>query len=334
MVPAEKRVLNKSKLKKVITQILRSEGEELIRAAERIPEKLIEASKIILSHDGKVVICGMGKSGLIAQKIVATFCSTGTQAVFLHAAEALHGDLGIYAPGDPTILISKSGSTEEILRLIPILQEFKSPLIGILGNMNSPLVNRVDLVLDASVEKEADPLGLVPTSSTTLTLGIGDALAAVLMTSREFNYEDFARFHPGGDIGKQLYLTVRRIMQPLNQVAVVDLETHLRDIVIQMTEKPQGAALVLNENQELSGIVTEGDLRRCLATNGDIDRLSARDVMTLAPVAITIEAPLQTAITLMEDRKSQISVLPVLGQDGSTCVGLLRLHDIYQTKLL
>jgi arabinose-5-phosphate isomerase len=334
MASAGKKSLDTSKLEKVVTQILRAEGDELIRAAERIPEDLIKASKIILDHDGKVVICGLGKSGLIAQKIVATLCSTGTQAVFLHAAEALHGDLGIYAPGDPTILISKSGSTEELLRLIPILREFKSPLIGILGNMNSPLVKRVDLVLDASVEKEADPLGLVPTSSTTLTLGIGDALAAVLMTSREFNHDDFARFHPGGDIGKQLHLTVKRIMQPLEQVAVVDSHTHLRDIVILMTEKPQGAALVLHENQRLAGIVTEGDLRRCLATNGDIDQLSAGDIMTKNPIAVTIEAPLQTAITLMEDRESQISVLPVLDRDGGTCVGLLRLHDIYQTKLL
>jgi len=326
--------MNGDKLKEVAAQILRMEGQELIRAADRVKENVVKSSEIILNHSGKVVICGLGKSGLIGQKIVATLCSTGTQAVFLHAAEALHGDLGIYAPGDPTILISKSGSTEEHLRLIPILKDFNSPLIGIIGNMKSPLVKLVDIVLDASVDSEADPLGVVPTSSTTLTLAIGDALAGVLMTHREFKHEDFARIHPGGILGRKLLLTVKNVMQTVANVAAVLKNEALRGVVIKMTKYPQGAALVIDAENKLQGIITDGDLRRCLATKGDIDKLTAAEVMTKNPVSIPVESLLQSAITLMEDRESQISVLPVVEADGKTCAGLLRLHDIYQTHLL
>ena len=326
--------MTQSELKSIASQILREEGEELIKAADRIPDSVIQACEIIVNHPGKVVICGMGKSGLIGQKIASTLCSIGNKAVFLHASEAVHGDLGIYAPGDPTIVISKSGASEEMVRLIPILKEFKSPLIGILGNMKSPLVDQMDVVLDASVEKEADPLGIVPTSSTTLTLGIGDAMAAVLMTHREFNHDDFAKLHPAGDLGRRLRLTVKNIMQPIKNVAVVNKDDRLRKVVIDMTEKPQGAALVIDSNSQLLGIVTEGALRRCLAEEGDIDQMTVSDVMTTDPVAINMGALLKDALMLMEDRESQISVLPVVNGDGKSCAGLLRLHDIYQTNLL
>jgi len=325
--------MTQSELKSIASQILREEGEELIKAADRIPDSVIQACEIIVNHPGKVVICGMGKSGLIGQKIASTLCSIGNKAVFLHASEAVHGDLGIYAPGDPTIVISKSGASEEMVRLIPILKEFNSPLIGILGNMKSPLVDQMDVVLDASVEKEADPLGIVPTSSTTLTLGIGDAMAAVLMTHREFNHDDFAKLHPAGDLGRRLRLTVKNIMQPIKNVAVVNKDDKLRKVVIEMTEKPQGAALVIDSNSQLLGIVTEGDLRRCLAEEGDIDQMVVSDVMTTDPVAINMGALLKDALMLMEDRESQISVLPVVNGDGKSCAGLLRLHDIYQTNL-
>ena len=325
--------MTQSELKSIASQILREEGEELIKAADRIPDSVIEACEIIVNHPGKVVICGMGKSGLIGQKIASTLCSIGNKAVFLHASEAVHGDLGIYAPGDPTIVISKSGASEEMARLIPILKEFKSPLIGILGNMKSPLVDQMDVVLDASVEKEADPLGIVPTSSTTLTLGIGDAIAAVLMTHREFNHDDFAKLHPAGDLGRRLRLTVKNIMQPIKNVAVVNKDDRLRKVVIDMTEKPQGAALVIDSNSQLLGLVTEGDLRRCLVEEGDIDQMTVSDVMTIDPVAINMGALLKDALMLMEDRESQISVLPVVNGDGKSCAGLLRLHDIYQTNL-
>ena len=323
-----------AKLISVAAQVLKLEGKELLAAAERISESIVEASTIINNHSGKVVLCGMGKSGLIAQKIAATLCSIGNKAVFLHAAEAAHGDLGVYAPGDPTILISKSGVTEEMLRLIPILREFNSPLIGILGNMNSPLVRKVDIVLDASVTKEADPLGIVPTSSTTLTLAIGDAITGVLMRQREFNHDDFARLHPAGDLGRRLRLMVENIMQPINEVAVVEQNDSLRKIVIEMTKKPQGAALVVDKQHQLLGIITEGDLRRSLAEGKDIDKITVVDLITSNPIAINIKSPLKDAMILMEDRKSQISVLPVVNDDGKTCAGLLRLHDIYQANLL
>ncbi len=220
------------KLNGIASNILKAEAQELINVADRIDESVVKAAKIILKHDGKVVVCGVGKSGLIGQKIVATFCSTGTQAVFLHASDALHGDLGIYRPGDPTILISKSGATDEVVRLIPLLREFKSPLIGIIGNNDSPLADKVDVVLDSTVSSEADPLGVVPTNSTTVTMAIGDALAAVLMTAKKFNQEDFARFHPGGNLGRRLKLQVKDVMTPIDKVAVVPPTQSIKETIL------------------------------------------------------------------------------------------------------
>ena len=325
--------MNEHSLKSVAKNVLVGEGEQLINAADRISDKMEIACDIITNHNGKIVISGMGKSGLIAQKIAATLCSIGNEAVFLHPAEAVHGDLGIYAPGDPTILISKSGATDEIVRLIPILKEFNSPLIGILGNMNSILSNEMDLVIDASVSKEVDPLGIVPTSSTTLTLAIGDALAAVLMANKNFKREDFAKLHPAGDLGRRLKLKVKDIMQPIDKVATVDSNDDLRNTVIKMTEKPQGAALVLNNEKILMGIITEGDLRRSLANEIDIDNCKANEVMSVNPITIKVDSSLSEVISLMENRESQISVLPVVDQ-SNICLGLIRIHDIYQTQLL
>jgi arabinose-5-phosphate isomerase len=320
-------------LRQVSRNVLIGEAEQMISAADRISDKIVEACEVINGHTGKIVISGMGKSGLIAQKIAATLCSIGNKAVFLHPAEAVHGDLGIYAPGDPTILISKSGATDEILRLLPILKEFKSPLIGILGNMNSVLSNEVDLAIDASVSSEVDPLGIVPTASTTLTLAIGDALTAVLMSHKNFKREDFAKLHPAGDLGRRLKLRVKDIMQRIEKVAVVAPDDKLRSVVIKMTENPQGAALVLDDQGSLLGIVTEGDLRRSLADNIDIDNSKAKEVMSQKPITIKIGSLLSEVLSVMEDRESQISVLPVVS-DELKCVGLIRIHDIYQTQLL
>jgi len=320
-------------LRMVSRNVLIGEAEQMISAADRISDKIVEACELINNHSGKIVISGMGKSGLIAQKIAATLCSIGNKAVFLHPAEAVHGDLGIYAPGDPTILISKSGATDEILRLLPILKEFKSPLIGILGNMNSVLSNEVDLAIDASVSSEVDPLGIVPTASTTLTLAIGDALTAVLMSHKNFKREDFAKLHPAGDLGRRLKLRVKDIMQRIEKVAVVAPDDKLRSVVIKMTENPQGAALVLDDEGLLLGIVTEGDLRRSLADNIDIDNSKAKEVMSQKPITIKVGSLLTEVLSVMEDRVSQISVLPVVS-DELKCVGLIRIHDIYQTQLL
>ena len=298
-------------LKIIAASILKTEANELLQAADRVSESIVDAAKLIDNHNGKVMICGLGKSGLIAQKIAATFCSVGRKAVFLHAVDALHGDLGIFEAGDPTIVISKSGSTEEIVRLIPILKEFESPLIGIVGNMNSSIIDDLDIVLDASVDNEADPLGIVPTSSTTLTLSIGDALAGVLMSVKGFNKNDFARYHPSGSLGKRLLLTVENIMQHISNVAVVNMTDKLRKVVIAMTEKPNGAAIVKCKNDGF-GLITDGDLRRCLAEGEDIDLLDAEKIMTTDPVSISSNSSVDNALKLMEDRRSQISVLPVV----------------------
>ena len=320
-------------LKIIAASILKTEANELLQAADRVSESIVDAAKLIDNHNGKVMICGLGKSGLIAQKIAATFCSVGRKAVFLHAVDALHGDLGIFEAGDPTIVISKSGSTEEIVRLIPILKEFESPLIGIVGNMNSSIIDDLDIVLDASVDNEADPLGIVPTSSTTLTLSIGDALAGVLMSVKGFNKNDFARYHPSGSLGKRLLLTVENIMQHISNVAVVKMTDKLRKVVIAMTEKPNGAAIVKCKNDGF-GLITDGDLRRCLAEGEDIDLLDAERIMTTDPVSISSNSSVDNALKLMEDRRSQISVLPVVSEENGECLGLIRLHDIYQTRLL
>ena len=320
-------------LKIIAASILKTEANELLQAADRVSESIVDAAKLIDNHNGKVMICGLGKSGLIAQKIAATFCSVGRKAVFLHAVDALHGDLEIFDAGDPTIVISKSGSTEEIVRLIPILKEFESPLIGIVGNMNSSIIDDLDIVLDASVDNEADPLGIVPTSSTTLTLSIGDALAGVLMSVKGFNKNDFARYHPSGTLGKRLILTVEKIMQRISNVAVVNMTDKLRKVVIAMTEKPNGAAIVKCKNDGF-GLITDGDLRRCLAEGEDIDLLDAERIMTTDPVSISSNSSVDSALKLMEDRRSQISVLPVVSEENGECLGLIRLHDIYQTRLL
>ena len=315
----------------IARKILQDEANEILQAVERVSRSIVDAANIIDKSSGKIMICGMGKSGLIAQKIAATLCSVGSKAVFLHAADALHGDLGIYDPGDPTIMISKSGSTEEIIRLIPILKDLRSPLIGIIGNIKSPIIKDLDVVIDATVSNEADPLGIVPTSSTTLTLSIGDALAGVLMSKKGFVKEDFAKFHPAGDLGKRLRFTVENIMQQIDDIAIVNASDNLRDVVIAMTDKPQGAAIVICKDNEF-GIITDGDLRRLLAEGNNIDSLVADKVMTRDPISVSIEMPLENALKLMEDRKSQISVLPVIDSNNS-CVGLIRLHDIYQTHL-
>ena len=322
-----------SPLHKIVETTLKNEAKEIEDASRRVGPSVVETAEIILNHEGKVVICGLGKSGLIGQKIVATLCSTGIQAVFLHAAEALHGDLGIYHPGDPTILISKSGATEELRRLIPRLRDFNSPLIGLVGNVHSPVSNEVDIVLDASVSTEADPLGVVPTSSTTLTLAIGDALTSVLMAMREFKHEDFARLHPGGELGKQLRLRIQDVMHSLDEAVTVPLDQDFFEMTKLMTDKPLGAALVLDDEKHLLGIITDGDIRRCLAMNGNFNSMKLIDIMNKDPVSVPVQLSLDEAMKLMEDRPSQISVLPVMDLSRNVCVGLLRLHDIYQSKL-
>jgi arabinose-5-phosphate isomerase len=319
---------------KIAREVLTVEAQAVAAVAARLDQNLTKALELLLKHEGKVVVSGIGKSGHIGQKIAATLASTGTPAVFLHAAEAVHGDLGIYTPGDPSILVSKSGSTAELLRLIPVLRQFRSPLIAILGNLNSPIAGQADVVLDARVEREADPLNLAPTCSTTAALALGDALAVALMMARRFTDQDFARYHPAGQIGRNLWLKVSDVMHQNEAVAWVKPETPLRQVIIAMSQRPLGAACVVDENFLLLGIITDGDLRRTLVTQEDIRLLRASDCMTRQPITITPEASLRQATRMMEDRPSQISVLPVVDPLNQRCLGLIRIHDIYQPELI
>lgn len=313
-------------------QAMEIEAEAVRTASQRLDGNVSRAVELILSHPGKIVVTGLGKSGHVARKIAATLSSTGTPAVFLHAAEAAHGDLGIYAPHDPTLMVSKSGTTAELLELIPFLRDLPSPRIGILGNSRSPLACDMDVVLDASVEREADPENLAPTASATVALSLGHALAVALMRARNFSADDFGRFHPGGHLGRGLRLAASDVFHGRDEVAWARPEDTLKQVVIAMSHHPLGAACVVDAAGKLAGLITDGDLRRALETHDDIRSLHASDVMTTRPVTIHRDTRLLDALRLMEDRPSQISVLPVIDGAGR-CLGLLRLHDINRTDL-
>jgi len=314
-------------------QAMCAEAAAIEIAAGRLGEGFERAVQLLLGADSKLVICGIGKSGHIGSKLVATFSSCGLPAVFLHAAEAIHGDLGVYRPGDPTIVLSKSGSTNEVIRLMPVFRKFQSPVIAIVGNVHSPIAEMADVILDASVEKEADPLGLMPTSSSTVSLAIGDALASALAQAKQFTKEEFAVFHPGGQLGRNLLMAVSDVMHPVEIVACIHREQSLREVVIAMTRHPWGAACVVDPDDQLVGIITDGDVRRFLSESGDILGREAGECMTANPVATHPQATLGEAVRLMEERSSQISVLPVVKKGSKRLVGMLRLHDAYQPSL-
>ena len=321
----------KNEINGLSQSILESYSSQLLQVSKNIDQDIQSAAELIINNSGKLVICGLGKSGLIGQKIVATLCSTGTQSVYMHAAEAIHGDLGIYNPGDPTILISKSGNTEEIVRLIPILKEFKSPIIAIVGNIDSFIAKNADIILNGTIKKEIDPLGIVPTTSSLVALAIGDALASVLMVQRGFDKEDFARNHPGGELGKQLSLRVESVMHDIDDVAQISDSDSISSCAAKMTEKPLGVALQLEGNQ-LKGILTEGDLRKSIASSNDLND-SIKHFINTHPISITPSTSILDAMKIMEDRHSKISVLPIVNNQKK-CLGLLTLHDLYQTKLI
>ncbi len=327
-------LFDKTQCIEIIQSTLFREARAINDLAARVDETIVDAVQLILNHSGKIIVSGIGKSGHIAQKITATFCSTGTPAVYLHPSEALHGDLGIYAPGDPTVLISKSGSTHELLRLIPILRSLKSKIIAIVSNLDSPLARQVDIVLNACIKREADPLGLAPTASTMAAMAIGDALASGLMFARRFTEEDFAGFHPGGQLGRNLLLNVSDVMHPEHKVAKISPQTPFKNVIVAMTEFNLGAACVIDENRRLLGLITDGDLRRILLKYDDIRTLRAGEIMTQSPITIPPDAPLKDALQLMEDRPSQISVLPVVDPLANRWLGLVRVHDIYQPILV
>jgi arabinose-5-phosphate isomerase len=310
---------------------MEAEAEGITCAARRLDQQFLRAVRLIEEHNGKVVVTGLGKSGFVAQKLAATMCSTGTPAVFLHPVDALHGDVGIYAAGDPTIILSKSGTTLELLRLVPVLRSLNSKLIGILGNKTAALAREVDVLLDASVRVEADPFNLAPTASSAVATALGDALALAVRHARKLTPEHFAQLHPAGQLGRNLRVTVRQVMHSGSDVAWAHSDSSIREVIIAMNRCPLGAACVGSPDGALQGLITDGDLRRALQLNDDIRNIRVRDLMTATPVTIAPDATLQEALRLMEDRPSQISVLPVV--EGSRCVGLVRLHDLYQTDL-
>ena len=313
--------------------VLGAEADALRVMRDGLDENFARAVEILFSAESKVVISGVGKSGLIGQKIAATLCSTGTPAIFLHSADAVHGDLGICQPGDPVVLISKSGTTSEVVRLLPILRKTGAKIIAIVANRNSPLAEKADVVLDIGVKTEADPIGIVPTTSTTLQLAMGDALAAALMHKRHFGEKDFAKFHPAGQLGRNLLLTVKDVMHPTGKIAVVPADASLRDAVVAMTAFPHGAAIVATDDGTLLGI-TDGDLRRALHKYENLSAVSAKELMTTKPACAFESMSLGDAARVMEDRPSQISVLPVLDAPGGKVAGLIRIHDIYQAGLV
>lgn len=289
-------------------------------------EKCIEIFLHTLSQNGKIIVTGMGKSGKIASKISATLCSTGSFAVFLHPSEGLHGDLGLIQKNDCVLAISQSGNTLEITNLIPSFLQSGIPIIAISGNEHSLLVEKSSAWINSHIEKEACPHNLAPTVSTTLALAIGDALAIALMKARNFKIENFASNHPGGALGKKLTLKVADLMHSSEKLDFLAPSAGIEKIVSVLTEKKMGAVCIL-ENGKFLGIITDGDLRRALKRKSEFFQLQAKDIMCLKPTLVFDDELATTALELMENRPSQISVLPVFNRKNEW-KGMLRLHDI------
>lgn len=319
-----------------VVELLKLEATAINQAAERLQiEQLEKVLNLLINCQGKVVLTGVGKSGIVAQKIAATLCSIGNVAVSLHPCDALHGDLGIITDLDVVILFSNSGETQELIEIVPHLKHRQVPIIGILGNLNSTLACRVDVVLDASVDREACPLNLAPTTSTTVALAIGDAVAMTLMQMRSITPQDFALNHPAGRLGKRLTLRVVDLMHQGEDNPVIIPQASWIEIVSSITKGGLGAVNVVNHKGQLLGIITDGDLRRSIAKiePKDLKNLQAAAIMAENPVTVQPEQLAYDALQLMENRSSQISVLPVVDEEDN-CVGLLRLHDIARSGIL
>ena len=315
-----------------VEEILRLEADAINAAASRLISANIErAIDLIRCCDGKVIVIGVGKSGVIAQKIAQTFTSTGTVAIFVHPSDALHGSLGVVKETDVVLALSNSGETDEILAIMPALKKRGVSVISIVGNLDSTLARTSDIVLDASVDKEACPLNLAPTASTTVALALGDALAMTLMEARGLTAEDFAANHPAGRLGKRLTFRVESIMHESPNVRG---EAGWLDVVKAISKHALGAVNVVDNTGKLIGIVTDGDLRRTIERTdpAELGGLNALSMMTLDPITAKPEMLAYDALQLMENRPSQISVLPVVDVNGN-CVGLLRLHDVVKSGL-
>ena len=318
-----------------VQDLLRIEANAKAQTATRLEEAQVErVVDLIADCKGKVVILGVGKSGIIGQKIAATMTSTGTAALYLHPSDALHGGLGIVQPDDVVIVLSNSGETDEIVAMLPYLKNREVAIIAIVGNLNSTLAQRADAVLDASVDKEACPLNLAPTTSTTVALAIGDALAMTVMKVKGLTSDDFAVNHPAGRLGKRLTLRVADLMHTNGENPTIATGSSWVDVVRAISKGGLGAVCVVDSSGRLAGIITDGDLRRAIerTSHDSLATLTGDDFMTRQPAVATPQLLAFDALRLMEDRPSQISVLPVVDED-QICVGLIRVHDIVRSGL-
>ncbi len=308
--------------------VLRMEAEAILELVPRVDANFAAAISLILECSGRTVITGMGKSGIIGRKMAATFASTGTPSFYLHPAEGIHGDLGMVTADDVVIALSNSGETGEILNILPSLRRIGAKIIAMVGNANSTLAKNADVVLDVGVEKEACPLGLAPTSSTTAALAYGDAIALALLQKRNFTASQFAVFHPGGSLGRKLLLTVGNIMHKGDENPLVSVDTTVQEALFVITDKGLGAVSVVDEEGKMLGVLTDGDIRRGLSKGVDFLQRSVADLMTKAPKYITADKLAAQALHLMESNQPKpITVLPVL-DENKVVIGLLHMTDL------
>jgi len=310
-------------------EVIEIEAKAVAGLSKMIDDEFEEAVKAIFACKGRVVLTGMGKSGLIARKIVATMNSTGTAAIYLHPTDALHGDLGMVRNDDVVIILSKSGNTEEIVNLVPMFKRLNVPMIGIMANRNSKLGKDVDIVLEMEITEEACPLDLAPTASTTAMLALGDAIAVCLLELRGFTQEDFAQLHPGGSLGKRLSLKIKEIMIKGESVPFVKESTSFKDTIFEITSKRLGMTCVVNEAEVLTGIITDGDLRRLLERTQDLTGVRAVEMMTQNPKTISEEVLASFALQQME--KFKITSLVVA--ENNIVRGIVHLHDLLNLGL-
>lgn len=307
-------------------RVLRIEAEAIYGLLDRLDHSFEKAVEIILNSRGRVVVTGMGKSGLIGKKIAATLASTGTPAFFMHPAEASHGDLGMVTSDDVIIAISNSGETEEVIRLIPFLKRFNVKLISITGNNGSTLAQQADVNLDVTIKEEACPLGIVPTASTTATLAMGDALAVALLIKRGFKEEDFAMYHPGGSLGKRLFIKVRDLMHTGDELPVVGPDTLMTDAIMEISSKRLGVTAVVDRDRKVIGIITDGDLRRGIQRHGKaFFEMKAGEVMTKNPKTISADELAAKALAIMEEKSITSLVVP---DEEGRIEGIIHIHDI------
>ena len=305
-----------------------SESKSIAKLADLLTDDFVKATEIIFNSEGRLVVTGIGKSAIIAQKIVATMNSTGTPSLFLHASEAIHGDLGMVQPEDVVICISKSGNSPEIKVLVPILKHFGNTLIAITGNTSSFLAKGADFILDTTVDSESCPNNLAPTNSTSAQLVMGDALAVCLMELREFNPQDFAKYHPGGALGKKLLLRVGDMLDQSHKPEVAP-ETNIKKVIFEISEKRLGVTAVI-ENNKVIGIITDGDIRRMLNNNDTFAHLTAKDIMTKGPKLIQLSAMVTDALNILED----FSITQLVVLENEEYKGVLHLHDILKEGIV